>query len=84
MEFLKNVIKLYRASDPQVVGSDLSEVGKLHKVVVAAGLSVPSEKWVGGPREVTVLLPLPIIDIYEFSREPQFQEKAIDWPKSPL
>jgi hypothetical protein len=44
MEFFKNVIKLYRASHPQVISSDSSEAGKLGKVVVAAGLSVPSEK----------------------------------------
>lgn len=78
MEFLKNVIKLYRASHPQVISSDLSEVESCTKLWWLLGSQCPLRNELEVPEEVTAFYSPPIIDTYGLFREEQFPQKPID------
>lgn len=55
MEFFKNVIKLYRASHPQVISADLPEVESCTKLWWLLGSWCPLGNELEVPEEVTAL-----------------------------
>lgn len=92
MEFLKNVIKLYRTSHPQVIRSDLSEVESRTKLWWLLGSQCPLRNELEVPEEVTALYLPPQIDTYGLLGDEQFQQKPIvlvqdsslNWHYAPL